>query len=68
MEEYLTVPDAASKLHIHPETLRQWIRQGRIRSHKPGKLYYIPLSAIREYIEGSPVSIGADQAPIEPKS
>lgn len=37
----LTVPEAARRLHRNPETLRRWIREGRLRSRKVGTQYLV---------------------------
>ena len=35
-EELLTVKEAASRLKMHPQTLRRWIRRGLLRASKVG--------------------------------
>jgi excisionase family DNA binding protein len=35
-EEILTVREVADRLKIHPETVRDWLRQGRLRGSRPG--------------------------------
>lgn len=30
MEQLLTVEDVAKRLQIHPETIRRWLREGRL--------------------------------------
>lgn len=37
----LTVPEAARKLHRNPETIRRWIRSGRLRAQKVGTQHVI---------------------------
>lgn len=37
----LTVPEAARRAHRNPETLRRWIRDGKLRSHKVGTQYLV---------------------------
>lgn len=37
----LTVPDAARRAGRHPETIRRWIREGRLRAHKVGTQHVI---------------------------
>jgi len=32
----LTVPEAARRIRRHPETIRRWIREGKLRSRKIG--------------------------------
>ncbi len=37
----LTVPEAARRLRRNPETVRRWIREGRLRSTKLGTQHLI---------------------------
>ena len=37
----LTVPDAASRMGKSPETVRRWIRAGRLRAQKVGTQHLI---------------------------
>ncbi|MGH9490498.1 MAG: helix-turn-helix domain-containing protein [Terriglobales bacterium] len=37
----LTLPEAARKMNRDPETLRRWIRGGRLRARKVGTQYLI---------------------------
>jgi excisionase family DNA binding protein len=37
----LTVPEAARKVRRDPETVRRWIRAGKLRSHKVGTQHLI---------------------------
>lgn len=37
----LTVPEAARRVGRNPETLRRWIREGRLRAHKVGTQHVI---------------------------
>jgi excisionase family DNA binding protein len=37
----LTVPEAARRVGRHPETIRRWIRQGRLRSEKVGTQHVV---------------------------
>lgn len=37
----LTVPEAALRVGRDPETVRRWIRSGRLRSHKIGTQHMI---------------------------
>ena len=37
----LTVPEAARRTGRNPETIRRWIRSGRLRSHKIGTQHLI---------------------------
>ena len=37
----LTVPEAARRLRLNPETIRRWIRSGRLRARKIGTQHVI---------------------------
>lgn len=37
----LTVPEAARRIGRNPETVRRWIREGRLRAHKVGTQHVI---------------------------
>lgn len=34
MEQLLTVEDVADRLQIHPETIRRWLREGRLDGYR----------------------------------
>ncbi|MDP8922870.1 MAG: helix-turn-helix domain-containing protein [Chloroflexota bacterium] len=34
-EEWLTVQEAADRLKVHPETIRVWLRDGRLKGTQP---------------------------------
>ena len=34
-EEWLTVQEAADRLKVHPETIRVWLRDGRLKGAQP---------------------------------
>ena len=34
-EEWLTVQEAADRMKVHPETIRVWLRDGRLRGTQP---------------------------------
>ena len=54
MEKLLRVSEAAEKLGVGKSTIRLWIRQGRIRAVKIGKLWRIPQSEIERLARGGP--------------
>ena len=48
MERYLTVDETADTLRVHADTVRRWLRSGRLRAVKFGKVYRIPESHLRQ--------------------
>jgi len=44
----LTVPEAARRLHRDPETVRRWIRSGRLRARKIGTQHVIEETDLAE--------------------
>jgi excisionase family DNA binding protein len=56
-EEYLTVPEAAARLKVGAETVRVWLRQGKLRGSRPGGTkagYRIPQSEVDRVLRGEP--------------
>lgn len=54
-EEYLTVAEAAARLKVNPETVRVWLRQGRLVGSRVGGRkagYRIPRSEIERLLRG----------------
>lgn len=50
MEDLLTVEQAAAKLQIKPKTLKDWLRAGRIRGVRVGKLWRLKESDLEAFI------------------
>jgi len=44
----MTVPEAARRAGRHPETIRRWIREGRLRAHKVGTQHVIEADDLAE--------------------
>ena len=53
-EEYLTVAEAAARLKVDPETVRVWLRKGRLRGTQLSRAagWRIPESEVRGLLEG----------------
>ena len=52
-ERLLTVREVAERLRSSPETVRRWLRRGRLRGFRPGgtKLgYRVPESELQRFI------------------
>lgn len=41
LQHMLTVPQAAKRTGKHPETIRRWIREGKLRARKIGTQHVI---------------------------
>ena len=51
-ERLLTISEAAELLQLHPETVRNWIRDGRLPwGMKLGRLWRIRMSALVEWMD-----------------
>ena len=46
----LTVPEAARKVGRDPETVRRWIRSGKLRAHKIGTQDFIEESDLEAFV------------------
>jgi excisionase family DNA binding protein len=51
--EWLTVSQVAKRLQVHEETIRRWLRQGRLEGHNfSGRTgYRINSSALERFLE-----------------
>lgn len=52
----LTVPEAARRVGRNPETIRRWIRAGRLRARKVGTQHVIEEGDL-EAVAGTPQSV-----------
>lgn len=58
-DRLLTVPEVAEWLRVHPESVRRWIRQGRLRGVLLGGTragYRIAQSEVQRFITAGPDS------------
>ena len=54
-EEFLTVDEAATRLKVHPETIRRWIRSGAMKGNLIGgdrAGYRVPASEVERRLRG----------------
>ena len=63
-EDWLTLEDAAQKLHIALDTMRRWVRLGHFPRTKVGKRYLIPVKALDDFLQ-SRLEYGA--RPVKPR-
>jgi excisionase family DNA binding protein len=50
----ITVPEAARRLGRNPETIRRWIRAGKLPAHKIGTQHMIEEADLELAAEGTP--------------
>ena len=55
----LTVPEAARRTGRNPETIRRWIREGRLRATKVGTQHVIDERDLGELLGGTPEALDA---------
>ena len=56
----LTVPEAAKRVGKDPETVRRWIRSGRLRAHKVGTQHVIEEADLDLLTEGDTLPLPAE--------
>lgn len=55
----LTVPDAAARVNRNPETIRRWIRSGRLRAQRVGTQHIIEERDLDDAIGADTLSVPA---------
>lgn len=55
MGRILTVEQAAEKMQVKPNTIRQWLKQGKIPGRKFGRIYRIPEDELEKTTAGAQV-------------
>jgi acetyl-CoA synthetase len=58
MEKFLTVKEAAAALKVENQTIKRWIREGKIDAVKIGRFYRISESAIEKAVKASTTKKG----------
>lgn len=53
----LTVPEAARRTGRNPETIRRWIREGKLRAHKVGTQHVLDEADLAEVLRESSASV-----------
>ena len=46
----ITVPEAAKRIGRNPETIRRWIREGKLPAHKVGTQHVIDEAVLDAYV------------------
>jgi excisionase family DNA binding protein len=63
-EKFFTTEQVANILQVHPFTILKFIKQGRLKGIKLGRVYRIKESDMKDFLEESAAS-GASKAPKE---
>jgi excisionase family DNA binding protein len=50
-EKQFTVEEVAEELRVHPETVRQWIREGELDAFDTGRGYRISRKDLDDFIQ-----------------
>jgi excisionase family DNA binding protein len=57
----ITVPEASRRIGRNAETIRRWIRSGRLRAERVGTQHMIDEAALDEFVnEPTPASVPAE--------
>jgi excisionase family DNA binding protein len=55
----LTIPEISRRLNRDPETIRRWIRNGRLRAHRVGTQHVVEDADLEEFLEAGTVRVPA---------
>jgi excisionase family DNA binding protein len=50
---FYTIPETAKALRVTPQTIRAWIKQGRIRSQRIGRTILITENNLKDFLQAS---------------
>ena len=50
---FYTIPDIAKALQVTPQTIRAWIKQGKIKSQRIGRPILITENNLKEFLSSS---------------
>jgi excisionase family DNA binding protein len=53
MERVYTVEEAAAQFHVGHETIRRWMKTGKLKATKMGRRWLIPESSMHAVLKGS---------------
>jgi excisionase family DNA binding protein len=51
--KFYTIPEAAETLQVTPQTIRAYIKRGRLKGQRIGRPIYITEKNIKDFLEGS---------------
>lgn len=53
LDEFYTVEELADKLKVSEQTIRLWIREGRLEAYKFGRAHRVPAAALQRFLDES---------------
>jgi excisionase family DNA binding protein len=51
--KFYTIPETAEALRVTPQTIRKWIKQGKIKSQRIGRPILITENNLKEFLKVS---------------
>ena len=51
MDILLTPEEAADRLQVKPSTVKSWLRDGKLKGFKAGKMWRVPLPELQRFLE-----------------
>jgi excisionase family DNA binding protein len=54
MQQFYRVEQVAALMGVTPQTIRNWIREGRLKARRIGRPHLIPLDEIAKLLEKTP--------------
>ena len=51
--KFYTIPETAQALRVTPQTIRAWIKQGRLRGQRIGRPILITENNLKEFLQES---------------
>jgi excisionase family DNA binding protein len=67
MEQYLTSEQVAKKLQVHPFTVLKYLKSGKLKGVKIGRMYRIKESDVEKFLEKGSTTSTSSEAPSEPR-
>lgn len=68
IEKFFTTEQVANILQVHPFTILKFIKEGKLRGIKLGRVYRIKESDVQEFLERGTVGSGASSSTSSKKS
>ena len=51
--KFYTIPETAQALRVTPQTIRAWIKQGKLKSQRIGRPIFITENNLKEFLQAS---------------